>query len=253
MVARFANPYSFDTPVMVVRGPSSDVTYYRGRGYGMGDATQQMVTGITSAAGKAALQIMGPAAAGGPIGLAVGGAMLAITLLSGKIAHLITGCGQVCIQDTATVNQAEDLVQQLSQAYWNTTPRTVGFQKWTLQQLDAIFAQVKQTVGLEKSWTERLTRGGGAPWCAANGLAIGVMDVVPRNAANPFGMCGGWYDTVYDPIAHDTNVIPDPPDTSTVGGALSSLASGAITGSSTGDLALIGGVLLIAVIAMVAL
>lgn len=171
--------------------------------------TQAIITGATSAASKAALAIMGPAAAAGPVGLAIGAAALAITALSGKIAHLITGCGQVCINDTNVVNQADQLVQQIAGQYWNTPTRTKSFQQWTLQQLDAIFAQVQQNVGLQKSATERLTRGGGAPWCAANNLAIGVNDVVPRNAQNPLGRCGGWLDGTYDPIAQDPDVVPD--------------------------------------------
>jgi hypothetical protein len=243
LLAYVANPYSFTSPVLVVRGPVSHVAYYGRRGFrGLGleqQPTQQIIAGVTGAAGKAALAIMGPAAAAGPIGLAVGGAMLAITALSGTIAHLISGCGQVCVNDTNIVNQADVLIQQLKAAYWNTNPRTVGFQKWTLQQMDAIFAQVQQNVGLQKSATERLTRGGGAPWCAANNLPIGPD-------------CGGWYDTVYDPIAHDANTIPDPPDTS-IGSTIANLGTGAITGSKTGDVALIGGVILLAVILMVAL
>ena len=172
--------------------------------------TQSIITGITSTASKLALQIMGPAAATGPIGLAIGASALAITLLSGKIAHLITGCGQVCIDDTNIVNQADQLVQQIGSQYWNTQVRTKSFQAWTLQQLQDIFAQVSQKVGLQKSATERLTRGGGAPWCAANNLAIGVDNVVTPNPTNHLGRCGGWLDVVYDPIAQDPDVIDNP-------------------------------------------
>jgi hypothetical protein len=184
--------------------------------------TQAIITGATSAASKAALAIMGPAAAGGPVGLAIGAAALAITALSGKIAHLITGCGQVCIDDTNIVNQADQLIQQIGSQYWNTAVRTVSFQQWTLQQLQDIFAQVSQKVGLQKSATERLTRGGGAPWCAANHLAIGVDNVVTPNPTNHFGRCGGWLDVVYDPLASDPDVVPD---SAAVGQAVSAAAS----------------------------
>jgi len=158
--------------------------------------------------------ILGPAAAAGPVGLAIGTAVIAVSLLAGKIAHLISGCGQVCIKATDIVNQEDQYVKQIGAAYWNTPVRVKSFQTWTLQQLDAVFQQTIQmlaplgAVG-EKSIKERLTRGYPSPWCANNNLAVGVDNVVPANAMNPLGRCGGWYDVTYDPIANDPDVQPD--------------------------------------------
>lgn len=162
-----------------------------------------------------AMHIMTASAAAGPIGLAIGAAVLAIGALSGQIAHLINGCGDACTQATAIVNEAEGYVRQIASQYWKTPVRTVAFQKWTLGQLDSIFAQVEQLCGKipgdpgKRCVQERLTRGFVPPWCRDNGLAVGVNDVVGRNSENIFGRCGGWYDVTYDPIAQDPNVQPD--------------------------------------------
>lgn len=159
---------------------------------------------LGGAAGSATLvAILGPAAAAGPIGIAIGGAVIAIQALSGKISHLINGCGDACVQATAIVNEAETYVEQISAAYWQAPTRTKSFQTWTLQQLDAIFAQVVTLCGKipgdpgRKCVQERLTRGFQAPWCTAANLPIGPQ-------------CGGWYDVTYDPIMHDPAVQPDP-------------------------------------------
>lgn len=185
-----------------------------------------IVTGATSAASKAALAILGPSAAAGPVGLAIGAAAVAITALSGTIAHLISGCGQVCVDATNIVNQEDGLMQQIVSAYWSTPTRTVSFQQWTLQQLNALFQQTSQmlaplgAVGAESA-KERLTRGYDSPWCVSNHLAVGVNNVVPPNPqTNPLGRCGGWYDVYYDPIAADPAVVPDASIASTVASSI---------------------------------
>lgn len=175
----------------------------------IGGNPAQIISSGASGAGAIALALLPAGAATGPIGLAITGAVLAISALSSKIAHLISGCGQACIHDTSIVNQADQMIQQIGAQYWNTAVRTASFQAWTLQQLGQIFAQVQQNVNLAKSATERLTRGGGASWCKSNGLAIGVDNVVPPNPTNHLGRCGGWYDVVYDPIANDPDVVAD--------------------------------------------
>lgn len=188
--------------------------------------TAGIISAGASGAGAIALALMPAAVATGPIGLAITGAVVAISALSGKIAHLISGCGQVCVQATSIVNEADQAVQQIGSAYWNTAVRTKAFQQYTLGQLDQIFAQVQQmlaqlgTVGA-KSAQERFTRGGGAPWCASNNLAIGVDNVVAPNATNHLGRCGGWYDVVYDPIANDSGIASD----ASLAGAVSSVTS----------------------------
>lgn len=168
--------------------------------------TQQTVVQTTQLAGAGAsaivASVLGPAAAAGPIGIAIGGAVLAITQLSGTISHLIDGCGQSCVQATDIVNQAETYVQQIAAAYWQAPTRTKSFQAWTLQQLDAIFAKVAQLCGQiggtagANCVKERLTRGYRPPWCTDLNV--------------PLSQCGGWYDVTYDPIANDAGVQPDP-------------------------------------------
>lgn len=168
---------------------------------------QQISQGATAAAGGTvstlvALHIMSASAAAGPIGIAIGGAVVAIGVLSGKIAHLINGCGDACVQATAIVNEADTYVQQIASAYWQVPHRTVGFQKWTLQEMDKIFDQVRALCGKipgdpgRKCVQERLTRGFRPPWC--------------KDSSVPLSQCGGWLDVTYDPIAMDPGVQPDP-------------------------------------------
>lgn len=162
---------------------------------------EQRVAAVAAVGGSTALAIMGPAMAAGPWGLAVAGAVVGISLLAGKIGHLITGCGDVCVQATQVVNQAQDYVQEIIDLYWKTPVRTKSYQAWVLGQLNQIFAQVQEMLSRlgpvgEKSLKERFTRGGGAPWCAANNLSIGPG-------------CGGWWDKAYDPVANDAGVVDD--------------------------------------------
>jgi len=170
-------------------------------------ATQQQISQAATLGGAAAAStvaaILGPAAAAGPIGIAIGGAVLAITALSGTISKLINGCGQSCVQATQIVNEADTYVQQMAAAYWQAPVRTVSFRDWTLEQMDAVFNQVRELCGRiggdagTNCVKERLTRGYPSPWCAPAGLPIGPQ-------------CGGWYDVTYDPIMHDPGVQPDP-------------------------------------------
>jgi hypothetical protein len=161
---------------------------------------------------------LGPAAAAGPIGIAIGGAVLAITALSGTIAHLISGCGDACTQATAIVNEAETYVQQIASAYWGTPVRTKSFQAWTLAQLDDIFNQVRGLCGRipgdpgVRCVQERLTRGFRPPWCTDSSI--------------PLSACGGWYDVTYDPIARDPGVQADPTPVGELAATLASVPGG---------------------------
>lgn len=165
---------------------------------GSAPTAQQVNLGAT-AVSTTVLAILGPAAAAGPIGIAIGGAVLAIGALSGKIAHLIDGCGESCTYATEVVNQAGALVEQIKSAYWQAPIRTRSFQKWTLDQLGIIFAKIRTLCDPAKLGdagtrciNERLVRGAHAPWCPADGPAC------------------DFYTVTYDPIANDPGVSPDP-------------------------------------------
>ncbi len=218
----------------------------------VGGSTQSQVSAGAAAAGATTLAILGPAAAAGPIGIAIGGAVLAIQMLSGKIAHLISGCGETCVQATQIVNEAESYVEQIASSYWQTPTRTKAFQTWTLQQLDSVFNQVRGLCGKIPGQAgvdcvqQRLTRGFVPPWCKSNDLAVGVDNVVAPNLNNILGRCGGWYDVTYDPIAKDPGVQPDPTPSADVAAALQSVASSVPGGYGT---LVIAGVALLALIA----
>jgi hypothetical protein len=183
----------------------------------MATATQVSQDAKLGGAGATAIVAswLGPAAAAGPIGIAIGGAVLAITALSGQIAHLISGCGDQCTAATQVVNQADVIVQQIASAYWQAPTRTKSFQAWTLAQMDDIFNQVRTLCGKiggdpgQRCVQERLQRGFRPPWCTDSSV--------------PLSQCGGWYDVTYDPIARDPAVIPDPVPLDSVTGGLKSL------------------------------
>lgn len=188
-----------------------------------------------SVGGSIALTILGASAAAGPIGLAIGGAVAAISMLSGTITKLIDGCGQSCVQATDIVNQAETYVQEIASAYWNAPEHTKSLQAYTLQQLDAIFDKVRALCGQIPGNAglncvkERLTRGYLPPWCVTAGLTLADG-------------CGGWYDVTYDPIANDPSVVPDPTPVSAVTDTISSAFSG-LTGGGYGPVLLVGSVI----------
>lgn len=217
-------------------------------------STAQQVSAGGSAVGSAALSALGPEAAAGPYGIAIGAAVAAISALSGVISKLINGCGSGCTQATAIVNQADTYVQQIGTAYWQAPQRTVSLQQYTLQQLDTIFAQVRTLCGQIPGQPgidcvqQRLVRGFVPPWCTANGLAVGINDVVSPNITNVLGRCGGWYDVTYDPIAQDPGVVADPV-TSSVDSVASALGINLSSGESTSLLAF-GGLAVVVLIIM---
>lgn len=196
--------------------------------FGPGGSTQGEVAAGAGFAGSTVLAILGPAAAAGPIGLAIGAGVAAITLLSGKIAHLINGCGDACVQATSIVNEAETYVKGISDAYWQTPTRTKSYQAWVLGQLDSIFSQVRTLCGKiggdpgTRCVQERLVRGFRPPWCTDSNV--------------PLSQCGGWYDVTYDPIANDAGVVADPP-TSGVSAGLAAVAGSLPGGYSTAVIA----------------
>lgn len=207
-------------------------------------------------AGASLLAYLGPAAAAGPVGLAIAGAVAAISMLSGTIAHLIDGCGSGCTQAAAIVNQADTYVQQIAEAYWQAPQRTKSLQTYTLAQLDAVFNKVRTLCGQipgkpgQDCVQQRLVRGFVPPWCTANGLAVGVNDVVSPNINNVLGRCGGWYDVTYDPIASDPGVEPDPSPVTSVSEAVSNAfpGLGSLTAGGYGPVAFAGLAVLVFVI-----
>lgn len=191
-------------------------------------STQQQINAGAALGGAGLLAILGPSAAAGPIGLAVAGGVVAIQALSGKISHLISGCGSSCTQATSIVNEADTYVQQIASAYWQTPIRPKVFQQWTLDQIEGIFQQIRNLCDPGKLGdagrrciSERLVRGGSAPWC-------------------PTGTGCDWYTVTYDPIANDAGVTPDPGPEQLVSSAVASVAHVVPGGYGTMAVAVLG-------------
>lgn len=202
-----------------------------------GPTVQQDISLGATTAGSITLSIIGASAAAGPVGVAIGVGVAAIVALSGTISHLISGCGNACVQATEIVNSAETYVKGISDAYWQTPVRTKSYQAWVLGQLDSIFDQVRTLCGKiggdpgTRCVQERLVRGFRPPWCTDSNV--------------PLSQCGGWYDVTYDPIAHDAGVVADPP-TSGVSAGLAAVAGSLPGGYST---AVIAGLILFVFVA----
>jgi hypothetical protein len=190
-------------------------------------------------------------AAGGDIALIPGGQIPgAIVAAVGALTSLIGGFFKpdlTKIEATHIVDQIQAQYLQPNLDSWRALSpehKTVSAQKASLALVDFAFSKVQQgcsnpalgTAG-QHCISERLVRGGTAPWCP--------------NA----GHTGcDWYALFRDPIANDPDVHPDqqPTDTSTpgsAGGSNNTGSSNTLSSSSTflyGGLALLGIALLVA-------
>lgn len=194
---------------------------------GLGEVTTKQVTGaITSgvAAGASTAHVTGSAIAGSIAGgLAVvapftGPAapfLMAAAAMVAPIASLFKGCGQTCTQATDIANQAEVALRQLRDAYLALPVHWRSAQVQTLSYMDQIFEQMRAACSNpalgaagQRCISERLVRGGSAPWC-------------------PTGTGCDWISSLRDPVANDSAVQPDPG-----GSILDALTGGA--GSASG-------------------
>lgn len=164
-----------------------------GAGITVGLTTGSVKRGSIAAAG-AALAAMapmtGPAA---PFVAAVGG------IVTG-LATMFNGCGQTCTEATKYANRAAEAFEQIKSQYWAQPQRTRSSQTAALAALDAIAGELYAmcsnpalgTAG-QKCISERLVRGGTAPWCPT-----------PDKRGCDF------FATFRDPIANDSGVVSDP-------------------------------------------
>lgn len=159
---------------------------------------------LGSGAAKAAIPVVGPAIAGATIAIALWKAR------KGPYQKVAT---------TQIVNEAEPVLQDNLKAYMEG-PRTPDTQAWALANVDDVFGQIQALCGDpqmgkpgERCISERLVRGGSAPWC-------------------PTGTGCDWFILYRDPIANDANVrIPDAP---AAGSVFDSLTRGATSGNGEG-------------------
>lgn len=188
------------------------VRSYYGLG-GLGDArpiTQAIGSGLLSAGGTIAM-IAGPA---GILPGAIISAVGALTsLIGGFFAPDLTK-----IQATRIVDQIELQVLKPTLADWLALPadkKTQTLQAAYLEVIDTALNKVKEGCSNpalgeagQRCISERLVRGGSAPWC-------------------PTGTGCDWYALYRDPIANDPTIIPDSGGgllPGSVGGSISSAA-----------------------------
>lgn len=220
------------------RGLASSPRYRRS---GMGALSSQQIGSIAATGASTTVAILGTLGiVGGPVGAAIGG-LIAVGSL---IANMFHGCGQTCVVASQDADKAEQYLQQNLSAYQSSPVHYASLQAAALNNVDTMFAALRQACSDpnlgsagQRCISERLVRGGTAPWCPKAGHTG----------------CD-WFILYRDPIANDPHVVPDPSPVSTaasgVESAVSSIASGTIFGLPISSLLLpaalvLGGVLLL--------
>jgi hypothetical protein len=192
----------------------------------------------------AAAPFAGPAA---PIVAIVG----AVVVVAGQIMSLIglgDGCGQTCVATSQWANQASAQLDALMAAYFGSPVRNQSTQAAALAAFDAIWAKLQQLCGQAGTGQAGVNciadrQAGACKWKA-------LPPAWPGEPAT--GACWNWFNAYRDPIANDTQVVPDSmidmgAVASSVSGSLESLFTNADGSTSMLPLLLIGGLALWAV------
>lgn len=153
---------------------------------------------------------------GGPVGAAISG-LIGIGM---AVASMFKGCGQTCVAATEYANKAGDLMTQNRDHYLALpTPRYRSIQLAALNNFDTTAAALNAACGQpglgpagQRCISERLVKGGTAPWCPT-----------------PDHRGCDWVTVLRDPIANDPNVIDDPVLSST-GSVIDAVTGGIAAG-----------------------
>jgi hypothetical protein len=167
---------------------------------GLGDVSSQQIGAIASTGAITTVSILHALSIGlfasGPVTAVIGG-LIAVGAL---IAGMFHGCGQTCIAATQDANKIGALLNQNSQTYFNAPVHYKSLQQAALNNVMTLINALQQSCGDpslgaagKRCISERLVRGGTAPWCP-----------------NPGHTGCDYYATFYDPIANDPKVVPDP-------------------------------------------
>lgn len=190
---------------------------------GFGDVSPQQIVGTAYGAGTGIAAPIAGTALASTLGIS---ASLAIPIVGAAFAGIFlgiqaimnSGCGQTCIETSDWANQAEPLLQKNVAAYLALpTPRAASAQAAYLKNFDDVWGQLVQL-------------------CSQPGTGnAGVRCITDRQRGackwkNASG-CFNWFSAYRDPIANDSNVVPD------AQAALSSM-TGALGGGNTGTLLL---------------
>lgn len=139
---------------------------------------------------------LGPIAAGsaatGPLAPFVMAAAAAVGPLTQIITNMVRGCGQTCVDASNYADTAETYIKELHRIYFGTASRCAEQQQAALQYIDGVLKWLDggcRAVGGaagQRCITERLIKGGSAPWC-------------PK----PGGVGCDWITLYRDPIANE--------------------------------------------------
>lgn len=113
------------------------------------------------------------------------------------IKSMAAGCGETCIATSNWANQAEAALVDVNRQYFAQPTRTKQSQVYALQLVEELFRQLRELCSNpqtgaagQRCISERLVRGGTAPWCPKPGHTG----------------CD-WYALYYDPIATDAAAV----------------------------------------------
>jgi len=208
------------------------------RGLSQGMTSQSLDALATTGAQTTVGILVALGTVGGPVGAVIGG----FIALASTIANMFHGCGQTCIIATQDVNKFETQVFKPNlQTYMSAPVRTRSMQAAGLNNFDTAAKGLYQacsdpSLGAagQRCISERLVRGGTAPWCP-----------------NPGHTGCDWYALYRDPIANDPNVVDDSAVTSSSASAPSTVGGGTVaipTTTNMTPLLILGGLIVAALL-----
>lgn len=186
---------------------------------GMG-ATPQQIVGTAGSMGSGIVTAAAAPAVAAALGIS---AAVAVPLVGAAFAGIImgveailnSGCGQACVVTSEWANQAEPLLRQNIQTYFNLPTRTKSDQQSALNMFDAVWAGLVQRCsqpGLSTAGQNCIAdRQQGA--CKWKATADSPWPGGPKQ-----GACWNWFNAYRDPIANDTGVVSDLQGQVTIGG-----------------------------------
>lgn len=156
----------------------------------------------------------------GPWGVAIAG----LIAVAAMVASHFHGCGQTCTVASDDANKVSTILEKNLAEYMSAPTRTVSMQKAALNNVDTAFNALYQACSNpqlgkagQRCISERLVRGGTAPWCP-----------------NPGHTGCDWFVLYRDPIANDKNVVPDPVAADVMKAAATAAGSSAGYGAGPG-------------------
>ena len=238
-----------------------------GRLRGFGATGQQYVSTGQSVAGAgvalaSATGTLAPVAAALGVSVPVVGAIIGAGILAAGLAIdaiMNSGCGQTCIQSTSFANQANAALQKNIEAYFALpAPRPKSAQTAALAQFDTFWKWLVQQCSAA-------SLGNAGVRCISDRQAGACTWKQPASSVPPWGVppagsCWNWFNGYRDPIANDPNVYDDSASllstaAGSAGAAVNSISSdvaGILGGSSAGGslwpLALVAGLVAVAVL-----